>query len=149
MTKQLYFLIAILVSTAGSCQNIDGKKGQKDIEVPKVVLAAFEEKYPQEKSPKWEIDAHGNYEAHFKKKGEKYRADFSPNGPWIETENSIKTKNLPDPIKKIISERYFLYEITEVEHVDHATKGIFYDVEFKQKGKNLDIEFTEDGTILN
>jgi hypothetical protein len=36
-----------------------------------------------------------------------------------------------------------------VERVDSAKKGVFYDVEFKQKGKNKDVEFREDGTIIN
>lgn len=133
---------------SASCQNNSDKKDTTSSKTPDVVVLAFQKKYPEEKNPDWEIDAHGNYEAHFKKKGEKYRADFRPNGTWVETENSIKKKNLPRVIIAIIKKDYSQYEITEVEHVDHATKGVFYDVEFKQKGKNKDVMFKEDGTII-
>jgi len=126
-----------------SCQN--SKLGK----APKTVEKAFQTKYPGENDPDWEIDAHGNYESHFKQEGIKYRADFSPEGLWIETETSIKTKELPKAIQKVIKEKYMIYTIAEVEKVDHHTKGIFYDVEFKQKGKNYDVEFKEDGTIIN
>ncbi|MDX1462841.1 MAG: PepSY-like domain-containing protein, partial [Marinirhabdus sp.] len=97
----------------------------------------------------WEVDSHGNYEAHFKKKGEKYRADFSEDGYWIETENDIKIKELPEPIREKIDELYFMYTISEVERVDHFEKGLFYDVEFKQKVKNKDIEFNSEGNQIN
>jgi hypothetical protein len=117
--------------------------------VPKTVKTAFKNKYPSEKKPNWEKDSHGNFEAHFKKDGKKYRADFSPKGNWIETELSIKKENLPKAIKQVISSKFKDEDITEVEYVQSATKGTFYDVEFKQKGKNKDVEFRENGQIIN
>lgn len=117
--------------------------------VPEAVHKAFVKKYPGENDPDWETDAHGNWESHFKIDGEKYRADYAPDGRWIETENSIKKDNLPDAIKDAIKRKYSDLEITEVEHVTSAAKGVFYDVEFKQKGKNKDVEFRADGSELN
>lgn len=116
--------------------------------IPEAVLEAFQQKYPKEKSPEWEVDANGYYEAHFKKDGEKYRADFSASGQWIETENSIKFDDLPDVVQDIIKDEFDKDEITEIEHVTHSSKGEFYDVEFKQKGKNRDIEFNAEGKII-
>ena len=140
-------ILAIALFSVGlvSCQ----ENNKKDAKVPEAVRATFQQKYPGENDPDWEQDDHGYWESHFKKDGEKYRADFNADGSWIETENSIKKKNLPEAIKKVIDTEYSEYEITEVEHVDNAEKGIFYDVEFKQKGKNKDVEFREDGTIIN
>ncbi|QCE42994.1 PepSY-like domain-containing protein [Psychroserpens sp. NJDZ02] len=140
MRQLQYIIIAIIVF---SCQNIVHSQ------VPKSVQNAFEVKYPGENNPDWETDAHGNFEAHFKDKGVKYRADFSPNGHWIETENSIKKGDLPKAIRAIIKTEYGSEDITEVEHVQSASKGEFYDVEFKQKGKNKDIEFRANGDIIN
>lgn len=125
--------------------NCTQAKGQ----VPENVKQAFTEKYPNETNPDWETDAHGNFEAHFKKDGEKYRADFSANGQWIETESSIKKDELPKAIRSVIKDKYDSEEITEVEYVQSATKGEFYDVEFKQKGKNKDVEFRANGQIIN
>ena len=117
--------------------------------VPEVVQHAFEGKYPGEDDPDWEIDAHGNYESHFKINGYKLRADFKPDGTWIETEQSIKKKELPKLIRNILKESYSDMKISEIEKVDHATKGVFYDIEFKRKGKNKDVEMTANGTVLN
>lgn len=150
MIKTLHLLLSLLIFSSLSCQGIDAKQKKDKILVPKAVKMAFKEKYPDEKNPKWEIDAHGNYEAQFKENGIKYRADFnSKDGSWIETENSIEKKDLPKVIRTIIDTQFSEYEIAEVEHVSHAVKGIFYDVEFKQKGKNKDVEFDPSGKILN
>ncbi len=135
-----YLFIALIVF---SCQN--NAKGQ----VPESVQQAFEAKYPNENTPDWETDANGNFEAQFKKDGEKYRADFSPEGHWIETESSIKKDKLPKAIKEVIKAKYDDEDITEVEFVKSATKGTFYDVEFKKKGKNMDVEFRANGEIIN
>tara|TARA_R110001583_G_scaffold132606_3_gene284593 strand:+ start:328 stop:762 length:435 start_codon:yes stop_codon:yes gene_type:complete len=117
-------------------------------QTPDAVKKTFQSKYPGEDDPDWEKDSNGNYESHFKIDGVKYRADFKPDGSWIETETSIDKKDLPDAIRNKI-ENDFDGEISEIEKVDHHSKGLFYDVEFKQKGKNKDVEFKADGTIIN
>ena len=143
--KKISILLALFLS-AGilSCQE-KSKKNDKS-EVPEAVRTAFQKKYPGEDDPDWKQDDHGYWESHFKIDGEKYRADYNADGSWVETENDIKTDNLPAKIKKVIEARYSEYEITEVEHVTSAKYGEFYDVEFKQKGKNKDVMFRKDGT---
>ena len=144
-----YLLILSLLSIGiVSCQ----EKNSKDIDlnkVPEAVKITFQKKYPGETDPDWKQDDHGCWESHFKIDGEKYRADFNADGSWVETENSIKDDELPQAIKKVIAEKYKDHKITEVELVDSSNKGVFYDVEFKQKGKNMDVEFREDGSIIN
>jgi hypothetical protein len=140
---KLILTLSVLVSFQfASCQH-------QDLVVPEAVKASFEAKYPGENDPGWHLDAHQNFEAHFKKKGIKYRADFAANGDWIETENSIKKRDLPKIIRDIIDQNYVFSTITEIEHVQHHSKGEFYDVEFKQKGKNKDVEFDPLGNVLN
>ncbi|WP_041250051.1 PepSY-like domain-containing protein [Christiangramia forsetii] len=149
MKKISIFIAGCLTVGMLSCQEKKDEKDSNKSEVPEAVAMAFQKKYPGENDPDWEQDEHGYWESHFKQDGEKYRADFNTDGSWVETENDIKTENLPEAIKKVIKEKYSDYEITEVEHVISAKKGEFYDVEFKQKGKNKDVEFREDGTELN
>jgi len=120
-------------------------KGQ----TPKAVEQAFKSKYPNESDPDWRIDKNGNFESHFKKDGEHYRADFSPNGDWIETESNIKKKELPKAILKVLDTDFEDVKIVEIEKVDHATKGIFYDVEIKVDDKKKDLEFTKEGKRIN
>lgn len=124
-------------------------KEQTSNPIPDAVKKSFQSKYPGENDPDWKKDANGNFESHFKMDGVHYRADFSPNGNWVETETSIDEKDLPEVIKAKIKADYNDKEITEIEKVDHHSKGIFYDVEFKQKGKNKDIEFDPSGNVLN
>ncbi|OUS10839.1 hypothetical protein A9Q93_12415 [Nonlabens dokdonensis] len=137
-----FILVSLFLSLTASCQNIKNSKA------PKAVVDAFTAKYPNEHDPDFEQDAHGYWEAHFKKNGEKYRADFYEDGTWRETENSIKYKELPKAVKQAIKNEYSDREITEIEHVLSAAKGEFYDVEFKQKGKNMDVEYRKNGTKL-
>ncbi|MTE25644.1 PepSY-like domain-containing protein [Winogradskyella ouciana] len=136
-------LILIAIVVLFSCSHT--VKGQ----APDAVKKTFQAKYPEENDPDWHKDDHGYYEANFKIDGIKYRADFNADGTWVETETSIDEDDLPDAIKKVIKEKFDDEKITEVEKVESATKGLFYDVEFKRKGKNKDVEFRADGTILN
>ncbi|BAO56359.1 PepSY-like domain-containing protein [Nonlabens marinus] len=135
------FILILVIGTA-SCQD------SKDKKAPQSVVANFQAKYPGETDPDWHLDSNGLWEANFKINGERYRADFEPNGLWVETENSIKKSELPEAIKLAIEKDYKDLKITEVERVQHYSKGWFYDVEFKQEGKKMDVEYREDGTSL-
>jgi len=117
--------------------------------IPDAVKAAFAKKYPGENDPDWFFDKNGNYEAKFKKDGIHYRADFTPQGVWVETETNIKEKELPKAIKKVIKEKYDDLKIAEIEKVESNAKGLFYDVEFKVNGTKKDVEFNASGQILN
>lgn len=141
--KYIYkiFTISLLLIVFSCNQNANSQ-------APTAVKKAFQKKYPGENDPDWHKDAHGNYESHFKIDGIKYRADYNADGSWIETETSIDKDDLPKAIKEKIK-KDFDGDITEIEKVEHHSKGLFYDVEFKQKGKNKDIEFKSDGTIIN
>lgn len=139
----MIFFIALVIL---GCK--EETQAQNDSTTPEVVKKTFQTKYPGEDDPDWEKDDHGNWESHFKMDGISYRADFSPDGAWIETETSIDKDDLPQAIKDIIKAKYPDDEITEVEKVMHHSKGTFYDVEFKQKGKNHDVEFDPSGKVI-
>ena len=143
MKMYLKLLVFTFFISFFACQN--KAKGQ----TPQAVKETFKAKYPGENDPDWHIDDHGNFESNFKIDGISYRADFSPNGSWIETETSIDKKDLPKVIQDKIEANYSEYDITEIEKVEHHSKGMFYDVEFKQKGKNKDVEFNASGDIIN
>ena len=113
-----------------------------------VAKAAFKKQYPEAEDVEWGKDDNDYYEASFKLAGKKYRADYSQQGEWIETESSIKFGDLPEAVKKTIRERYNKDDITEIEKVEHASRGLFYDVEFKRGGKNKDVEIRENGEVI-
>lgn len=145
-------LAFFIMSMTFACQGVKGQDSddsKKQGNAPAAVQASFEKKYPGENDPDWHTDAHGYWESHFKIDGIKYRADFAADGTWRETEMSIDKDDLPEAVKKVIKEKYDDEKITEVEKVTSATQGDFYDVEFKKKGKNMDVMFRESGEIFN
>lgn len=123
-------------------------EGQISDKAKDAAKANFKKKYPNEKNAKWGEDNVGNYEAKFDEDGETYRADFDKNGNWVETENSMKYKNLPEVVKEAIKRDYDKDDIVEVERVESAKKGLFYDVEFKKGGKKHDVEYNSSGAII-
>ena len=142
MRTILVIMISVFTFMTASCQDKDSD------EVPEAVLKTFQKMYPGEDDPDFKQDDHGYWEAHFKIDDEKYRADFFADGTWRETENSIKEKNLPKAVREAIKKQYGDEEITEVEHVKSAKYGEFYDVEFKRKGKNRDVMYRKDGSVI-
>jgi len=137
----ILFIFALQLSHVGCKENAKGN-------IPKVIVEAFTIKYPSETDPDWQVDKNGNYEAHCKKEKIHYRADFTPNGNWVETESSIKRKELPKAILKVVHRDYNNVNVVEIEKVNHASKGLFYDVEFKIEGEKNDVKFKQDGTII-
>jgi len=138
------YLFLIILFSFFSCE----PSPKAEEKVPDVVGQAFEQKYPNEKKETWTIDRNGSYEAKFKEGGETFKADFTPTGMWIETETSLKKKDLPKAVKDAIKDKYDSVKIIEIERTDHHKKGLFYDVEFKQNGKKFDIEFNKEGVII-
>ena len=142
------FLLAPLLTLA--CATTPAEAQHRDPAAPPAaVLEAFRAKYPSEKTPEWETDRNGSYEAHFKQRGKKMRADFTPEGTWIETEMSVKWKDLPGAVRDAIEDEYDRDDIVELEYTDNAEKGRFYDVEIDPKGDpKFDVEYRGDGTKL-
>lgn len=139
--RPVFFLLFITLFI--TCQS------SKKESTPEVVKAAFQKKYPNESDPDWHRDQNDNFESNFKKDGSHYKADFSPDGSWIETERSIKKKQLPEAVRKKLKEDYDAFEIVEIEEVDHHSKGLFYDVELRRYGEKTDVAFNAEGQVIN
>ncbi len=135
------FIISLLISLSAlySCAQQDSRE---------LAEKNFAEKYSNATEVEWSTDDHGNYEAQFKDGKRELRADYDRSGKWLETEESVKMEDLPEAVKKTIEDDYDKDEIAEIEWVDHHKKGIFYDVEFKDEGKNDDVEIDESGKVI-
>lgn len=141
LTPTLLFTLCLLSITCSNAQLSETEKIK--------IEANFKDKYPDAKKVSWGKDSHGNYEAKFEQNDEKYRADFSPTGDWIETENNIKFKQLPKVVQEAVEKNYDKDDIEEIEKVNHFQKGLFYDVEFNAKGsEKIDIEYNGLGKII-
>ncbi len=112
--------------------------------VPSAVENSFAKKYPDVSEVEWEQDSHDYWEGKFTVDKIHYRADFEEDGTWIETENSIDFQDLPRTIRNAIVAKFPDEEISELESVDNAARGKFYDVEFLRNGEKYDVEFRQD-----
>ncbi len=119
------------------------------IAVPAVVEEAFRAKYGDQISPQWEIDSNGFWEAGFESDGGAARADFTVQGKWVETERSVEFDDLPDAVQQAVRAEFGDRELAELEEVDSAKKGKFFDIEFKASGPNEDVEYNENGKKLD
>ena len=116
---------------------------------PEAVKQTFARLYPDAKQVDWRTDRNDNYEAHFRLQGTKLRADFTPAGEWVETEQNVDWDDLPQAVQEAINENYDKDDVVELEYTDSATKGKFYDVELDPKGeKKFDVEYRSDGSKL-
>ncbi len=149
MQKNKFIATLLILIIVMSCNQKAESQNPKKGYAPEAVKITFQNKYPEENDPDWHIDSNGNYESRFRINGVRHRADFSPDGKWIETEVSIKKKELPKAIRDALKKDFDHEKITEIERVESAEKGLFFDVEFKRKGKNKDVEFNTKGEILN
>ena len=113
--------------------------------VPEVVEKAFKERYGSPESTEWKVDSNGYWEAEFENDDKSYRADFTKEGEWIETERSVDFDELPDAVQSAIRQEHGDRELAEIEEVENASKGWFYDVEFKEQGPNEDVEYASSG----
>lgn len=137
------------ISTTATGGQQVGRTGEEQKGKMQAAKAAFAQQYPQAGSVEWNEDANGYFEASFEQAGEKFRADYTRDGQWVETESSLKYEKLPKAVQSALKRAgYDKKDITEIEQVDNAERGKFYDVEFKKKGKNHDVEIREDGQII-
>ncbi len=124
---------------------------QAQIQVPRAVSMAFQNKFPAIQSNEWEEEEKGVYEAEFKMKGRKMSAAFDETGKWLETETAIKKNALPDAVKKTIAAEFPGYEIDEAEKLE-TPEGLAYEVELEKEEnkKEMEIEvlFSQEGALL-
>ena len=121
--------------------------------VPEIVERAFQQKYGDDAEPEWEVDSNGFWEAKFEMEGGKgkgkARADFTVEGKWVETEVNVEFDELPDAVQQAVRSEFGDRELAELEEVDSAAKGRFFDIEFKEKGPNEDVEYTPEGQRMD
>jgi len=136
MNKLLIFLSVILFSFSSAV-----------VDVPAVVIKAFENKFPGAEKVKWEQDKNGRCDAKFKWNDKKCSASFTSSGEWLRTETILSYKDLPLNVKKAINTKYIVGSISGASKIE-IPKGISYGVEFKHGYSPEWTQYSEDGTEL-
>lgn len=135
--------ISIMFGTLGfivsSCAQGDG--------VPANVNTAFNTKFPEAKAVKWDKESDKEWEAEFKLNGTACSANFDMDGVWLVTETEIKTGNLPQAIKDVLTSKFEGYKL---ESAEKLVKPDFsgYEVEIEKGEKMIELIMDEDGKII-
>jgi Putative beta-lactamase-inhibitor-like, PepSY-like len=118
------------------------------VQPPETAVKNFQAMYPNAEKTSWNIDRNGRYEVNYKLNGTSYRSDFEQDGHWVETETSVKWKDLPAATQMAFMEEDKKKDIIEIELVEHHEKGRFYDIEYKISDGKQDIMITPAGKVL-
>jgi len=139
MKKELLFTVAIAIAAIGvKAQDIKTK------DVPAVVKAACEKKYPEATKISWEKEK-GNYEANWGgKSGEDNSVQFTPSGAFVEIVKAIAISDLPKAVAPYVKAHYKGAKIREAGRVTDAAGKTMYEAEIK----GGDLIFDENGNFI-
>ena len=151
--KTQYLMIAALgtlLAVLGQA-NAGEKELSKD-QVPKAVIDAFENSYPNAKELKFEkemFEGKAAYEVEHKENGREYESMYSADGTLLQKEEDIDGELLPERVAQAIKKEYPNAKIKEVEKImkpDNTVTG--YEVEIIAPGKEAELELDVNGNIL-
>lgn len=144
--KTKVFLLALLACSIFawySCSDDDDNYQPED-----VVLKAFESKYPEASRIEWETKA-GYKVADFHFNSFELEAWFESNGIWLLTETDIPYNNLPQAVKSSFEAgSYVSWRIDDVDKLERPNVEIVYVIEVESGNKEMDLYYSEDGTLI-
>ncbi len=140
--KKLFYtlLFAACMSYASTAQNIDN--------VPDAVSTAFNTKFPKAGDVHWEMENNSDFEAEFELNDIEMSAVFDANGNWKETEQEIKTSELPEAVHATIKSAYAGFKVNEADKVESAEHGNCFEVELEKKEQTIDVLISGKGKVL-
>lgn len=115
--------------------------------VPAEVQKSFNQKFPESKSVKWEMENASEWEAEFKMNGKEKSAGFDLQGNWQQTETEIKVAELPDAITNAIRTQFAGYKVEEPEMLEMANGEVAYEVELEKGKEEWEAVFATDGSL--
>lgn len=116
-------------------------------DVPAKVKTAFEQKFPTAQKVKWDKENEAEWEAEFKMNGEKYSANFTTDGQWMETEYEIEKSTIPQAVKQTLDNEFAGYDIEEAE-ISETTDGKVYEFALDKDETELEVAILPDGKVV-
>lgn len=112
------------------------------------VTKAFETKYPDAGKVEWETK-NGYEVADFHLGGNETEAWFDNKGNWLMTKTEINFGLLPEDIRKALKGgEYAKWKYTEYDKLERSNAATVYVIEAEQGEKEVDLYYTEDGTLI-
>jgi len=139
----LLLVVVIAVSISGFAQ---------DAVPPKAVQTAFDKMFPHIVMIDWDQEDEGNiWAAEFPKDEQKYRATFSPEGAWLETEHKLLEADIPAVVNESIAKAFKIFKLNAVIVIETPDgKTYMCEVEVDEQGKKSisEVLMTEKGEIF-
>ena len=133
--KKIFLIILLCAASVSFAQ----------VKVPDKVKSAFEGKFPNATSVKWEVDE-DEFTAGFTSDSINYYTTFNEDGKWVETGVMISYDNLPDPVKKGVKDKFKDNEIKCCYKVEDFKGTVYYEVDVKKESKIIELYFNKDGS---
>ena len=123
---------------------------------PKKIKKVLLEKYPDAEivntKGEWEMKGkskqHKTWNVLFKHDGKLSSSEFDSKANWIQTKTKISEDELPEAVMKSLEKNYYMYKIVIVARFENP-KNEGYEVFLDGESDGFDIQFSEDGEILN
>jgi hypothetical protein len=113
---------------------------------PNAVTTAFNQKFPNATNVKWDKENAHEYEASFEWNGEKYSANYSDTGVWLETESPSSFNQLPDKVQAAFNASHNGEIVKAVSKIETSRGEIKYEVEIMKGTKTIELFYLTDGT---
>lgn len=119
-----------------------------NIDMPKIVVEAFESKYPLAVAANWRKLNSETYEVGFIMRENKYESIFTAVGEWKSTGMIINFDDLPETVSTEFKARFHAVEIVEAMEIKSKKYNILYSVEFKSGLEMKEAFFNEKGGYI-
>ncbi len=112
------------------------------------VVTAFNTRYPDAKRVEWESKK-GFRVADFMLDAKETEAWFDTNGNWLLTETDLLFSELPTDVQtEFVVSLYGTWRVEDVDVLTRPDAAMVYVIEVEKGEQEVDIYYTEDGTLL-
>ena len=142
-------IFELFFDKTGRLQKINKPEGLEDMTIPGIdepntdipakVISAWQKRFPKASGVKWTTNPHPNdtvdvaYIASFVYRDRETKAEFYPDGKWIETRAKYEEKDLYAPVVKYIYENHYDDELIIAEKVTRYDRKDYYYAKLAQK----------------
>lgn len=116
---------------------------------PENVIKAFNQKFPSATDVEWDKENSHEFEASFKLKDQKYSANYSNAGEWLETESPLSYEQLPEKVKNTFKSSYPKAEVEGVSKIENHKGEISFEIEIEKLLRDKEVFFNDQGVEIS
>lgn len=136
--KKIFLLTCVLCSAITYAQ----------MEVPKKVSSAFENKFDGAESVEWSM-ANNGYEAKFELDEISKTSIFSKEGKWIQTGTFIESADVDSPVMDKLSDKFGEFEYETIELIETPKEAFYQFNIITEEEEKYIVQISKTGSVLN